>query len=108
MCSSAPENQKETKLSQLKIDEDVDLLNKTINSSEEEKEDLVIKEPTEEVTGNKLVSSSIIPCTPLSGSDRLGSDSHYFEQLEISQHLKCFQRFSKKYSVVLYICGTTI
>ena len=64
LCPSAPENQKETKLSQLKIDEDVDALNKTIISSqnnitktissEEEKEDLVIKEPTEEVTGNKV------------------------------------------------------
>ena len=64
LCPSAPENQKEPKLSQLKIDEDVDALNKTIItsqnnitktiSSEEEKEDLVIKEPTEEVTGNKV------------------------------------------------------
>ena len=57
-----PEYQKETKWSLLKIVEDV--LNKTIISSqnivketvssEEEKEDLVIKEPTEEVTGNKF------------------------------------------------------
>ena len=57
-----PEYQKETKWSLLKIVEDV--LNKTIISSqnnvkettlsEEEKEDLVIKEPTEEVTGNKV------------------------------------------------------
>ena len=62
LCPSAPENQKEPKLSQLKIDEDVDALNKTIitsqnnitKTSEEEKEDLVIKEPTEEVTGNKV------------------------------------------------------
>ena len=57
-----PDRQKETKWSLLKIVEDV--LNKTIISSqnnvkettlsEEEKEDLVIKEPTEEVTGNKV------------------------------------------------------
>ena len=59
-----PEHQKETKWSLLKIDEDVDVLNKTIISSqdngketipsEEENEDLVIKEPTEDVTGNKV------------------------------------------------------
>ena len=59
-----PKHQKETKWSWLKFDEDVDMLNKTIISSqkniketilsEEEKEDLIIKEPTEEVTGNKV------------------------------------------------------
>ena len=59
-----PECQKETKWFQLKINGDGDVLNKTIISSkenstepipsEEEKEELVIKEPTEEVTGNKV------------------------------------------------------
>ena len=62
LCPSVPEHQKETKWSLLKID--VDVSNKTIISSqnnvkenipsEEEKEDLVIKEPTEEDTGNKV------------------------------------------------------
>ena len=62
LSPSVPEHQKETKWSLLKID-DVDVLNKTIISnqnnvketipSKEEKEDLIIKEPTEEVTGNK-------------------------------------------------------
>ena len=64
LCAVVPEHQKETKWSLLKIDEDVDVLNKTIISSqdngketipsEEENEDLVIKEPTEDVTGNKV------------------------------------------------------
>ena len=64
MCPSVPEHQKETKWSLLKIGEDVDVLNKSIISSqnnvketipsEEVKEDPVVKEPTEEVTGNKV------------------------------------------------------
>ena len=59
-----PECQKETKCFWLKINGNGDVLNKIIisskenstepNPSEEEKEQLVIKEPTEEVTGNKV------------------------------------------------------